>query len=313
MLVPNYYKDFLCIADKCRHSCCIGWEIDIDDETLRTYKNFSGEIADRMKENISICDGQACFKLDENERCPFLSHSGLCDIISQYGQDAVPYICREHPRFYNEFSFCTEAGLGLCCEEACRLILSQTEKTELIALQADDTSIKPTEEEIFLLSIRKQMFDTAQMQDLSFEERLEKLTQIADIEMPYLTAKMYCELYLSLERLDDAWEELLSEFEKTDEIWLPSDLSEFDTAFEKLTVYLIFRHLAGALYNDDLTERICFCIFSVKFIRSLCAFLKNKNGNIAFEEICDICRMYSSEIEYSEDNTAAMLDYFKYE
>ena len=26
--VPSYYKDFKCIADKCRHSCCIGWEID---------------------------------------------------------------------------------------------------------------------------------------------------------------------------------------------------------------------------------------------------------------------------------------------
>ena len=40
MLVPNYYKDFLCIADKCRHSCCIGWEIDIDEETLEFYELF---------------------------------------------------------------------------------------------------------------------------------------------------------------------------------------------------------------------------------------------------------------------------------
>ena len=27
--VPSYYKTFQCIADKCEHSCCIGWEIEL--------------------------------------------------------------------------------------------------------------------------------------------------------------------------------------------------------------------------------------------------------------------------------------------
>ena len=30
IIAPDYYREFHCIADKCRHSCCIGWEIDID-------------------------------------------------------------------------------------------------------------------------------------------------------------------------------------------------------------------------------------------------------------------------------------------
>ena len=33
-ITPNYYMNFKCIADKCRHTCCAGWEIEIDDETL---------------------------------------------------------------------------------------------------------------------------------------------------------------------------------------------------------------------------------------------------------------------------------------
>ena len=33
--VPFYYKEFHCIADACKDSCCIGWEIDIDEETAR--------------------------------------------------------------------------------------------------------------------------------------------------------------------------------------------------------------------------------------------------------------------------------------
>ena len=30
---PDYYPLFHCIADRCRHNCCIGWEIDIDSRT----------------------------------------------------------------------------------------------------------------------------------------------------------------------------------------------------------------------------------------------------------------------------------------
>ena len=43
-VVPHYYKNFKCIADKCRHSCCVGWEIDIDDDTLEKYRNLEGEM-----------------------------------------------------------------------------------------------------------------------------------------------------------------------------------------------------------------------------------------------------------------------------
>ena len=33
LFAPKYYTEFSCIADRCRHSCCIGWEIDIDADT----------------------------------------------------------------------------------------------------------------------------------------------------------------------------------------------------------------------------------------------------------------------------------------
>ena len=35
--LPDYYEEFKCIAQKCKHSCCVGWEIDIDDDTLAYY------------------------------------------------------------------------------------------------------------------------------------------------------------------------------------------------------------------------------------------------------------------------------------
>ena len=43
IFAPDYYRDFKCSAGNCRHSCCIGWEIDIDYETAELYKNVPGK------------------------------------------------------------------------------------------------------------------------------------------------------------------------------------------------------------------------------------------------------------------------------
>ena len=42
--VPSYYKTFQCIADKCEHSCCIGWEIDIDEDSYDYYMGIEGAL-----------------------------------------------------------------------------------------------------------------------------------------------------------------------------------------------------------------------------------------------------------------------------
>ena len=39
IIVPSYYKKFKCIAGECKHSCCKGWEIDIDEKSLARYEN----------------------------------------------------------------------------------------------------------------------------------------------------------------------------------------------------------------------------------------------------------------------------------
>lgn len=39
--VPDYYEEFHCIASECKHSCCIGWEIDVDIQTYRNYCNMN--------------------------------------------------------------------------------------------------------------------------------------------------------------------------------------------------------------------------------------------------------------------------------
>lgn len=51
--MPDYYKKFSCIADKCRDSCCIGWEIEIDNDTANKYQKAVGSFGEKLRNNIS--------------------------------------------------------------------------------------------------------------------------------------------------------------------------------------------------------------------------------------------------------------------
>ncbi len=117
---PSYMDKFHCIADKCKDSCCIGWEIDIDEKTKAYYDSVDTPFAERLKKDIK--DG--CFVLDEKERCPFLNDKNLCDIYINLGKEHLCQICSDHPRYYEWFGDLKEGGIGLSCEEAARVILS---------------------------------------------------------------------------------------------------------------------------------------------------------------------------------------------
>ena len=44
VLKPFYYDDFKCIANDCIDSCCIGWQINIDENTYKKYKKVKGAL-----------------------------------------------------------------------------------------------------------------------------------------------------------------------------------------------------------------------------------------------------------------------------
>ena len=121
---PEFYDAFQCTADRCRHTCCRGWEIEIDPNTAVRYRAMPGPLGERLRANIKWDAEGASFHLAEDERCPFLRDDGLCDLIRETGsEDILCDVCALHPRFYTEVGDVTLAGLGLCCEEACRLLL----------------------------------------------------------------------------------------------------------------------------------------------------------------------------------------------
>lgn len=123
-LQPDFYESFRCRASACRHSCCKGWEIDIDENTLELYQNLSGEWREKMDAAIVCDDSGAHFRLTEDECCPFLQKDGLCELICAFGEDALCDICALHPRFYEVVGPYELAGLGLSCEAVCALLLA---------------------------------------------------------------------------------------------------------------------------------------------------------------------------------------------
>ena len=112
LIAPLYYKNFKCLADKCTHSCCIGWRKSIDSESLDKYKSLSGEYAGKIRESIAVDDEGACFLHGECQRCAHLDSRGLCRIYINYGEDMLSEICREHPRYYNPFGDSIAVGVG---------------------------------------------------------------------------------------------------------------------------------------------------------------------------------------------------------
>ncbi len=273
---PNYYKKFECIADKCRHNCCIGWEIDIDEDTMDLYNSLGGEFAEKIRASI---DGEIPhFVLGDGERCPFLNNSGLCDIISKLGDGAICDICSLHPRFRNFYEDFTETGLGLCCEEATRIILTENERFFI------DVPETAKNDEFF--KEREEAFDILQNRNLTMYERLNKLCKKYGFEFKFNNEKLY-DFYMSLERLDKSWENELQKLKSADgvEIFEREDLQIF---FEQLACYFVFRHFQSG---------VGFAILSCWVLGAIISACDN------LDEMLEVVRMYSSEIEYSEENT----------
>ena len=298
-VAPDYYPQFCCIAEACRHNCCIGWEIDVDEDTLDYYRALEGELGERLRKNIDFSADPPHFILTEHERCPFLNERNLCDLILEKGEGALCQICDDHPRFYNDFSDRVEMGVGLCCEAAGRLILGQTDKTQLISL--DDAEEALEEEETALLQLREQLFQIVQDRTFSLDQRMQKALGQVGAALPEASIADWAQFLMTLEQLDPAWQGYLKQLQ---EMPLHALDAAFDTAFEQLLHYFLYRHLPGALEDGCVPERVAFAVLSVRLIRALCGLKENAQ----MEDIVEFSRMYSSEIEYSDENVGALLE-----
>ena len=133
--VPDYYEDFKCIGGECTDSCCIGWELDIDEESYEAYKKAGGDFGKRLRE--SMVDGsdetEECntFRLN-GDRCPFLNEKNLCDIYIHLGEKSLCKVCTEYPRFTVEYENTKEKSMALSCEVVGKLLFEREDRVTFI-------------------------------------------------------------------------------------------------------------------------------------------------------------------------------------
>lgn len=303
-VVPDYYKEFQCIAGACRHSCCIGWEIDIDPDMAEVYRTLPGAMGERLRSHIAW-EEVPHFVLGEGERCPFLNENNLCDVILTLGEDHICGICTDHPRFRNQLPGRLETGIGLCCEEAARLILSR-EKPMVLEVSGE------AEEVDEITALRDEVLALLQNRTKPVPERLEEMLELCGGVLPEKTLGEWAELLLGLERLTGEWTELL---EKLESRWESADFVVFDaymshrqTEYEQFAVYLIYRHFANAFDMFEVGARAAFAAFGYILLRGLGAVLWTETKDFSFAQQVELARLFSAELEYSEENMDALLE-----
>ena len=288
MIVPVFMQDFVCKADACQHTCCRGWEIDIDEATAQRYQQLSGELGDMLRANMTCEHGIWHFVLTKEGDCPFLRADGLCRLIRLAGEDILCTICREHPRFYQQVQGQKLAGVGLACEKSVELLLAEAGPL-LFSYTEPEQAGTPAEA------------------PFSFAELLAKLGIVcptalshwqADLEADYLAFVL--ETLAMTEPIDAAWLPEITALQQdvsATAAGVHSLLEKVPSGqMQRLYQYIFYRQLS-ALSGCSIESLAAYAALGTL---TICLLALSR-------PLPDAARRWSEQIEYSQDNVALLL------
>ncbi len=134
---PEFAKKFVCAAGSCPDTCCQGWQIIIDPDTLARYQSIEGELGEAVRAAI-VPEAEPYFRFGENGKCALLNENGLCKLQKEIGEDAQCRVCRTYPRFVRQYGALREEGVSLSCPEAIRLLLEDSTPVTFLHEESDD-------------------------------------------------------------------------------------------------------------------------------------------------------------------------------
>ena len=309
--VPEYFNKFRCIAGECPDTCCVGWEVDIDSATSEKYLSVSGEIGEKIRKNLARDEeGDEIFTLCEGDRCPFLNSCNLCEIHMTVGEDFLSKTCKLFPRFFDDFGLFREMGLGFGCPEGARIMLSDEENFGLVLHEECEEESEEVDE-IFLeelISLRKEMFNVLENKNLSFEEKVVRVLSLArdfqeetdgEFFSDETQGRNFSDCIKILENMEYIKEERKLFLQKIKNIKSSGEIMKtYQSDFEKLMKYYIFRYLLKAVYDYDVLTKVKYGAFACIVISRIYAFFENP----AFETRVKIMYSFSKEVEYSDVN-----------
>lgn len=178
---PGYYKNFHCISSECKDNCCVGgWQIDIDEETAEYYSTVNGDFGKKLRDNIDY--DNLCFKLKDG-KCPFLDNNNLCGIYKELGEEHIGIVCDQFPRFTEYFGNVKERGIGLACEEAAKIILTDRSNFSYSETNTDEDVFDDSEFDSsladMLMLLRDEFMYVIEKTDYTFNQKMIIIINIA--------------------------------------------------------------------------------------------------------------------------------------
>lgn len=320
------FASFQCVAGACKDSCCVGWEIDVDEESFQRFQKMSGSFGERLRASIvTEEDGTHHYRLKEGDRCPFLNEKGLCEQILACGEDILCEICAEHPRFFRMVGDTQEWGVGLACPEAARLLLSSPQP---LAFTEDEPEVENPFLQALLL-VRAQLMALAQDRSKSIYDRLSLLLACAELTQEQLDwdtfdaesivpdepilpispgqGGLWLDGLMELEPIDAEWSDALADALAAAQY--PELMEDFaeemeDRAweYEHLLVYLLFRYVLKAYDDHDLLYWVKSAVWGVLTVEQLSFgrwLRQRKQFSTTDQE--DMVRIFSKEVEYDPE------------
>lgn len=236
---PDYYDDFQCIAGACPATCCAGWQVVVDDESLERYRMVEGEFGKRLQNEIDWEEG---IFLQNGRRCCFLNENHLCDLQSELGKNFLCETCQSYPRHIEEFEGQREYSLSLSCPVAAELIFANKNNGKFVEwedeIEEDEFGMMNLLLFTQLEDAREKIYQILNKKEIPFLVRLEMILKLSGaiqkcvneerffdvdgvlehaLEYPqeclgvssYEKKTKYFIVLLKLELLDESWGELL--------------------------------------------------------------------------------------------------------
>ena len=300
---PTFYKNFKCIAGDCPDSCCQGWEVDADRDSLEYYNTLpdSLEIKQRIDRVLSYDEfGNTIFTLAEKKRCPFLNSENLCDMHIAIGGEHTPYTCRTFPRFIYDFGATREIGVSFSCPVASDMMYNLDEfdfeqelNDELPTLNDIDAQTYYT-----LFKARNTAYSIAKNRDLTVSDRLVELLQFAQKIQSELgdydeggDSIGFFDVFKNPELINPEWEQRVDNHDEK--------AVSNSRANENIIMYFLYKYFMQAVYDLDVVSKVKMAVVGVLV-------------NTYFGEDSWGVHLWSKETEHSQYNMDRYKKLLKY-